>query len=531
MAGKPKEANGSVEPSADDGLIGVRQLPAHVWSRLRAWRARMRASSLRPGQRAPWHGIGSGFRRTLSVAAVLFVLVYPLKLALDWVDPFGLLSASKQQSENFSAQLAAPFYGAGSTAQDHIAVVLIDKGTLEARGIAWPPRYDYYEEVVRRIARQKPRAVYIDLLVNRERKFDDSLDDARQALAEDLRDARFPVYFGTDKPGHPTLFSGIDGVGELVTVWQGVDYPLTLSPAQQLDAPDDADTSCDASPENRSVALGLYRSACPSGGATGCREPATQMSPAQACREIAVQWGQRHPAGNAQLRGLDQQACLAQPGQTFDKPGRVWRWLWAGIAGKLVPRAAADPRERCPYTLTVHEEQLDDPEIAALLADRVVLVGANLVGLNDLASNPVNGQIPGVYVHAMALDNLMTWGHRHLSPVRHAWLASLVLAILTSLLVAIVLRHARHLGWALALAGLAVAFGPILVMHGWLRHPPVDWIGSLAVFAWVAFHVRDVVGRPCAPNAEAGEPPQVPAPTAKPPIPAKPAPLASGDPS
>lgn len=516
MAGEQEKGDSLGKRLAGDGLIGASQVLPHVRSRLAAWWARTRASSMRPGRRAPWSGKGAGLRRTLSVALALFLLVYPLKLLLDWIDPLGLSSASKVQSERLSSQLAAPFYGSRHPrAQDHIAVVLIDKDTLDVRGIAWPPRYDYYEEVLRRIVRQRPRAVYVDLLVTRKRAFDDSLDDARAALGEDLEAHPVPVYFGTDKPGRPSLFHDVAGVGELVTVWQGVDYPLAVSPAQQFGAPEGASDHCDAGRDNWSVAYGLYHDACPDNGIAGCREPATRMTPAQACREIAVQWGQRRPAGNARLDELDGQRCLAASDPGFSRLASAARWLWSGLAGKLVPRLAADPRAPCPYTLTVHEEQLDDPEVAALLHDRVVLIGADLIGLNDLAANPVNGQIPGVYVHAMALDNLMTWGRAHLSPVQHAWLASLLLAMFTSLLLAMVLRHASRLGTGLVLAGLAIAFGPILVMHFWLRHPPVDWIGSLVVFAWVVFHARDAILMPGAsvPATAAAAPAPAPAPT------------------
>jgi hypothetical protein len=38
-----------------------------------------------------------------------------------------------------------------------------------------------------------------------------------------------------------------------------------------------------------------------------------------------------------------------------------------------------------------------------------VLVGANVPGYNDFANSPIHGLIPGVHLHAMALDNLLTY--------------------------------------------------------------------------------------------------------------------------
>jgi CHASE2 domain-containing sensor protein len=41
-----------------------------------------------------------------------------------------------------------------------------------------------------------------------------------------------------------------------------------------------------------------------------------------------------------------------------------------------------------------------------------VLIGADILGSGDRIESPVHGQVPGVYLHAMALDNLLTFGGR-----------------------------------------------------------------------------------------------------------------------
>lgn len=43
---------------------------------------------------------------------------------------------------------------------------------------------------------------------------------------------------------------------------------------------------------------------------------------------------------------------------------------------------------------------------------RAILIGQNVIGGADSANTPVHGAIPGVVVHAQALDNLMNWGNR-----------------------------------------------------------------------------------------------------------------------
>jgi hypothetical protein len=51
-----------------------------------------------------------------------------------------------------------------------------------------------------------------------------------------------------------------------------------------------------------------------------------------------------------------------------------------------------------------------------ILRDKVVLYGFDLAGLSDVVSPPTHATLPGVFLHAMALDNLLTWGERYKAP-------------------------------------------------------------------------------------------------------------------
>ncbi len=56
-----------------------------------------------------------------------------------------------------------------------------------------------------------------------------------------------------------------------------------------------------------------------------------------------------------------------------------------------------------------HENNL----LREVLENKIVLVGANLDGIPDVIESPVHGSIAGVFYHAMALDNLMTYGKNY----------------------------------------------------------------------------------------------------------------------
>jgi hypothetical protein len=96
------------------------------------------------------------------------------------------------------------------------------------------------------------------------------------------------------------------------------------------------------------------------------------------------------------------------------------------VAGRIY-RAFFDPgsvREHCPYTGTLPAEALllapDDRDVARLARDRVVFYGASLEGAQDKSFTPVNGLQANVYVHAMALDNLISFAGRPYENVMEA---------------------------------------------------------------------------------------------------------------
>ncbi|MBP5858967.1 CHASE2 domain-containing protein [Marivibrio halodurans] len=68
------------------------------------------------------------------------------------------------------------------------------------------------------------------------------------------------------------------------------------------------------------------------------------------------------------------------------------------------------------------------------LRGRLVLYGGNLSQTPDLAFSPVQGPIPGVYVHAMALDNLLTMGPKgYATRLSEGWSRAIELVLLAIL--------------------------------------------------------------------------------------------------
>jgi CHASE2 domain len=65
-----------------------------------------------------------------------------------------------------------------------------------------------------------------------------------------------------------------------------------------------------------------------------------------------------------------------------------------------------------PYHDTLSMTQLSslaDHELAQRIGGRFLIVGGAIPGYNDFVDSPIHGLIPGPYMHAMALDNLLTF--------------------------------------------------------------------------------------------------------------------------
>lgn len=151
---------------------------------------------------------------------------------------------------------------------------------------------------------------------------------------------------------------------------------------------------------------------------------------------------------------------------------------FADFARLLADTGSSQRVEPCPplLTLTVKDLFRDSAFIArygnpaATLKDRFVFVGTNLAGLNDAVNSPVHGTLPGVYKHAVALDNLLTlrWPYPTVPP-RMILLALALVVVVAIEGVREVAREtrARPRSLAAVLAAIAAVVIAILLLFNW----------------------------------------------------------------
>jgi hypothetical protein len=305
------------------------------------------------------------------------------------LDPFGFGRLTKYYSQDLLAVAMAGCYpkaGAGGCASDgraDAAVVLLRDPDLAAFEEPWPPRYGFHARVLRAIRANQPKAVVMDIV------FEDVRDDPTiAALAAELdryRAAGIPVYaatFGPDRPLRPEVRERVTPV----LVPKQIDpldrvtrfYELTSGPSSQLTA-----------------APLAFRDVC-----GGCAD-----APDCGGGVIRVLWS-NSPEASWNDRWLD---CR-------HRPPFPW-WIMQDRSG--------DFRENCPATPAIPARILldpteeDDATIEELVDGSVVFYGAYFHGAADAMNTPLHNDLPAVFLHAQAFDNLVTLGPaavRHTEP-------------------------------------------------------------------------------------------------------------------
>jgi CHASE2 domain-containing sensor protein len=352
------------------------------------------------------------------------------------LDPFGLASSSDKASAQWLNRMFASGYP--SAGQQRVAVVLIDDAYVMRNGTSWPMPYGEQSKLFKRLLAYKPKAVFVDLLYSHDHSYGDP-EHGSQLLAnvfERYQRQGIPLFLANtgvlrgDAGRANTLEHFAQVSRPASVVWAGVDdrYPLAVETALgPMETP----------------AMALYRQFC---AAQSCARLPDDALAAVGLQPIAVQWGLK--LAPEQARIADIRDCAASRHFLLDGIAQFFQ----AVFWKLDDSAQA----RCPYSLTLSASDLEvsSPENQALLGellrDRLVMVGASITSTGDLVQSPVHGQIPGVYLHAMALDNLITEGMDYdhepgnLPGLNISWLDLLALGLL-ALIAVLKALHARRL--------------------------------------------------------------------------------------
>lgn len=351
-----------------------------------------------PGKPASWRW--NVYVVVCTVVTGLFLAWLSSKLLIDEV--------VKRATTRIYAPLLSLNYP--DSGQRSIAVVTLDDTDLREYGLNWPVPLDYYQRLLDSVVKRKPQAIFLDVvfLDNKPEREVNALVGAACRATE----AGVPFFMATFARGALTsnaerkLFGArtATGVPCAVPVRSNV-TPDSLDQSQwayplKPRAEDEAGRYAAELPD--SVALTIY-----------CRFHAATC-PAHAEVPQALVWATRAAPTNVEIMVTRDAGGALKP-----VCRGVWNW-WEVIPGAgLVMQLAGRPSlPLCPYNQVVpvrafKGQGFAPQELDEALAGKIVMIGADLKAVGDNAFSPLHGRLPGVHVHAMALDNLISFGGQY----------------------------------------------------------------------------------------------------------------------
>ena len=344
-----------------------------------------------------------------------------------------------------------------NAANSDIAVVEINDRYLDFVGESWPPSYAAYAAMLDDIALYQPASVFIDVAFIHTRP-DDTLPHLIDSICK-LHHQKIRVYLASleNEQGELHLRPGFETAKTRnCYTLVGIRYDPAPNTKLALTYPligngqDYGSESDTARKEKRSQIL----SAAYAIAKDHDRDKRLQQSLNHAPdATMALNWSLvPHPVTDWTLW----EGCTTKTAWWWEMLPYPLRALLLDMRLRGLQSYSLEPA--CPSHRHVPLNLITDPQteqardwLRRNLQSKHVMVGASVAGVNDSVQSPVHGDLPGIYLHAMALDNLLTYGDDYKQPGK---------------------LHERN--WILFF-GLALALGLINYrvyagLHRWLDH-------------------------------------------------------------
>ena len=309
------------------------------------------------------------------------------------VDPLGIRNSAEDHYEDHILRLWSPFFS--DTVSDEIVVVLIDDQYIDQTN-TYPVSYRNLARLLKTISRFEPQSMFYDILQHHEHS------DNLNRWLRTLDSQTFPIFMASNthydteaRLNNPeSLRHKIANVSQLAAVsWSGEGryYPLSV-PWNDT--------------KMNTVAAAMYKDWC--GRDAECDE--NQMDNMD--DSVIVQWSNKHAPDQEKFFPIG----MSCGDETLSQWQQLKELLVVSLTQGIQNQDDVDStlRKRCPPFLTIAASKLSapgaagSPELKQAIQGKMVLVGYHVTGGVDLVVSPVHGTLPGVYFHAMALDNLVT---------------------------------------------------------------------------------------------------------------------------
>ena len=265
-------------------------------------------------------------------------------------------------------------YGYRTSGQDATTVVLFREENLRYLNESYPVSYERHAEVLEALSLYKPQAIFVDFAFIDKRR-PEEVKRLGEAICA-AQAAGVSVYLAAPPAGESpaTIAAPLRKCATLVSAQmdseQGASGVLTYGNGRQ------AGSEFLATPAFAMAATQL------------------QVAPAEQ-QPMEIIWGNGVAPLNRKWMNCTSQGAFAH---LLD----------------VLRHQPLSAKLRCPYTTTISVGHLlgssGDADVRQALEGRAVFYGAGFQMTGDRVLSPVYEELPGVYLHAMAYDNLVTFG-------------------------------------------------------------------------------------------------------------------------
>ena len=449
-------ASPPAEAVAGGGLADIPQRPLQAIASVALPRSAPRRAGAFAGAPPLGEGRTSAWLRW-AVSSVFAVLVL-------WIDPFGLFAASQRLSQDSANRILGPLYP--TTGRDQVSVVLWRDSSLAARKLTWPIPLAQHARALSAILTYRPKAVFVDIAYTNDRG-DRGVELLREEIAN-YAEARIPLLFAAPSEAGEAIIPALLGAlpaDKLVGVPEPIEDGFTRTYPEEVTV---------GGAVYKTAAFRLLQLSAPA-------DEGMRVANARIRRSIEIVWGtDPHPINREIIEDCAQAA-----------PETPWQRLWAAL---VRPGTLTRP---CPYAPQIPIEAISDStrdsRFAELIENRFIILGFTVQSVPDEVTTPVNGRLPGAHLHAMALDNLLSFGDRYKSREPEMLLKALkafgVVLMLGALLAVCGRRAGRTTSlphsWVRGVLALpvviAIATGTAVTSFAIFDLPPADYIGTLGL--------------------------------------------------
>ncbi|MFM0237145.1 CHASE2 domain-containing protein [Paraburkholderia phytofirmans] len=333
-----------------------------------------------------------------------------------------------------------------------ITVLVIDREALMARGEGWPAHYPFYTWLLSYFKDNPPRGLFIDVILSQSRNEEYSscgknaglggfeqakaeschyaddiqdFDDFKKAITR-LTSHDIKVFLAARRDDDNTLVTNVplDDDAELKSLTRvGVEFSAHSVDRIAWTYPLFYPAKLGETGQNRPS-----KNDCPVSAAVAIFNEVYHGTLAVTCEEasfMSITW----PLDTA----ADGLLWHESPDEESEARGRLWSFLRvdrgdgdeqmyctsSDSQSKLLWRAEIraflrqTSRPLCVHYRTIHASQLErmtPDERKEAFNNHFVMIGTSFAYSNDLILSPLQERIPGVFLHAVALDNLLSRG-------------------------------------------------------------------------------------------------------------------------